>query len=104
MKFNAAYIPGPGGFGPLYWRNEQSGVLAAAVQEYLVSALRQREMPEGQLNLVKEYCIYWIEAPCWVWGDGAEFKKAAGALRAATTREAFTLAMQDLLVFGVDPF
>jgi len=104
MKFEARYVPGPGGLGPVYWRNEASGVLPAAVREYADAVITDREMAPGQFALVKSYCIYWIDAPCWCWGDGGEFKKAAEPLRAATTRKALTEALRCLKVFGVDPF
>jgi len=104
MKFEAPYVPGPGGLGPLYWRNDQSRVLPVAVEAYLAAVLADCEMAPGQFDLVKAYCIYWIDAPCWVWGDGNEFRKYAEALRAATSREALTAALHDLMVFGVDPF
>jgi hypothetical protein len=46
--------------GPLYWRNEQTGVLTAAVFAYL-----NRDPTGDQLELVRKYLEYYIHAPCW---------------------------------------
>jgi hypothetical protein len=52
------YLPPTG--GPLYWRNEQSGVLAAAVKAFI-----QKRAAADQLKLVAQYIEYYIHAPCW---------------------------------------
>lgn len=49
---------------PLYWHDEQSGVLAKAVTAYL-----DGKETEEQLALVIDYCAAWVEAPVWA-GEG----------------------------------
>lgn len=61
---------------PLYWRDEQSGELRLAVTRYFDHCLgpapdataADLEIPPltaRELNLLAEYCRYFINAPCW---------------------------------------
>lgn len=83
--------------GPLYWRDEASGVLPAAVMAYL----HARETP-AQLALVIDYCVYWCEAPCWR-GDGLELTDLRQRGRMVTTRAGLQAWLWDLLRVGIDP-
>jgi hypothetical protein len=58
--------PQPGG-GPLYWRDEESGALRLAFDAYLDHCLdKQQPAPTAeQFALLRDYCDYWIHAPCW---------------------------------------
>lgn len=58
LKIPQIYLPPVG--GPLYWRNEESGVLPAAVSAYL-----HHTATISQLKLLSEYLEYYIHAPCW---------------------------------------
>ena len=52
---------------PLRWLDEQSGILPAAVTSYFEHALDEKKpFTETQLNLVIQYCRYYINAPCWI--------------------------------------
>lgn len=52
---------------PLYWRNEQSGELSAAILAYLNHRIEPTSQPPtpAQLSLVIDYLRYVIYAPCW---------------------------------------
>ena|SRR5579885_2147497 len=85
---------------PLYWGNEQSGQLPAAVVAFLVAATGDGECSDDQRRLVIEYLQYYIKAPCWQ-GPGIE------ALREQATK---LQSMQDVqrwmmncLEEGIDP-
>jgi len=52
------YMPPLG--GPLNWGDEQSGELPSAVMAFF----HKTQTPE-QLELVRQYCEYYIHAPCW---------------------------------------
>jgi hypothetical protein len=103
MKLNLDYIPGPGGAGPLYWMHEQTGVLRKAMIAFFAAQISNLEMAPEQFDLVKAYCIYWMDAPCWSLNGLPEFAKAESAMRAANSRESLTRALGDLLEFGIDP-
>jgi hypothetical protein len=80
--------------GPLYWADEQSGVLPQAVTAYL----QGEETPE-QLALVLEYVRYWLKAPCWR-GDVQEIRQRIDFV---TTRDGLQAFLSDALAFGIDP-
>jgi hypothetical protein len=63
MEIIAPYRP-PLGL-PLYWRDEQSGVLAAAINAYLDNRLQGKELTEDQFELLVAWCGHYIGAPCW---------------------------------------
>jgi hypothetical protein len=51
---------------PLFWKDEQSGVLRNAVRAYLGHGLKpEEELPDEQVELVRAYLDYVIHAPCW---------------------------------------
>jgi hypothetical protein len=50
---------------PLYWGNEQSGQLPAAVVAFLAESTGDGTCSEEQRRLVIEYLKYYIAAPCW---------------------------------------
>ena len=50
---------------PLNWRDEISGVLPAAVGSYLNNRIDGTPLAEHQLELVRAFMKYFIDAPCW---------------------------------------
>lgn len=59
---------------PYYWRDEASGELARAVRAYFEVVCGENaddvevvptRITEGQLELVRDYLVYWVHAPCW---------------------------------------
>lgn len=85
--------------GPLYWRNEQSGLLGQAIEAYF----DRREGAED-LALVIDYCRYWIEAPCWRWDDPGELAELRQRVRSLITRSVLDAWLNDAMGLGIDPF
>jgi hypothetical protein len=52
---------------PLYWRDEQSGQLSAAIWRYLNFVTKKVSTPptEAQIWLIRCYLEHFIMAPCW---------------------------------------
>jgi len=61
---------------PLYWGDEQSGRLPAAVRHYFnwclghapdatAADLGIAPLAPPELQLLVDYCVYFIHAPCW---------------------------------------
>lgn len=65
MKIEAPYLPPFG--GPFYWPHEQTGVLPAAIDRYLNHTMNPEftDISMDDLELVKAYFVYWVNAPCW---------------------------------------
>lgn len=51
---------------PLYWKDEQSGVLPAAIWAFINHKVDSAEPPTvDQIKLIRDYLAYYINAPCW---------------------------------------
>lgn len=50
---------------PLNWRNETSGQLARAVDAYLDNRVVGTEISVLAVEVVRDYLIHYIHAPCW---------------------------------------
>lgn len=115
----AFYVPPFG--APLYWRDEQSGELPAAVIRYFdfclghaadatAADLGVRPLTDRQLQLLCEYCRYWINAPCWE-RNMAGSLTMLGELKILKDRAAALSGLEDIRVWndecsnlGIDPF
>lgn len=51
---------------PLYWGNDVTGEMPAAVRAYHGEVLGEGPMTLRQLELVCAYCVHHIGAPCWL--------------------------------------
>ena len=74
---------------PLYWRDEMSGVLPAAIWAYIAHCAEPLTAPaptSDQLVLTIAYLRYVIAAPCWH-GDGELAALRADAGKLATLRD-----------------
>lgn len=85
---------------PLYWSDEQSGELAAAIAAYLNHMLTQAPFSEGQCALVVDYLCYYIDAPCWQGPDLPQLRQQARTLDSAQTIAAW---IERCLDSGLDP-
>lgn len=64
---------------PLYWGDEQSGELRAAVTRYFEFATGATGEPtDNQVALLRDYLEHFINAPCW---EPTPFKEELAALR-----------------------
>jgi hypothetical protein len=51
---------------PLYWKDEQSGVLPAAIWAFINHKVDGAEAPTAdQIKLIRDYFTHYINAPCW---------------------------------------
>lgn len=93
------YIPPLG--TPLYWRDESSGKLKKAIEQYCYWAAGEsdRKPDLSQFHLIKGYFRYWINAPCWK-GNIAELNKQ---LESIETVEELEPWLNNCLVEGIDP-
>jgi len=55
----------PGGL-PLYWGDEATGTLTAAVRAYYDECLEEGKMTPEQLVYVRAYLVHHINAPVWL--------------------------------------
>lgn len=97
---------------PLRWQDEQSGLLPGAVMAYFDHSInRSKAFTETQLNLVIQYCQYYINAPCWI--DNAvrsgsedvvaEMRRAMAKSMQLRTAEDIDGWIRDCLEMGIDP-
>ena len=87
---------------PLYWRDEVSGVLPAAVWAYLHHMAGAGPAPTAeQLALVIDYARYFIEAPCW---SGEELPELRRRARQLSTLEDLAAWVEAAFRSALDPF
>lgn len=98
MMQDAPYVPP---FGtPLYWGNEQSGVLRAAVMAFYATSLGKGTCSESELRLVIDYAQYVIGAPCWQGPEIEALRESAKHLRSVTDINRW---IGECLSEGIDP-
>jgi hypothetical protein len=95
MQMPQMYIPPLN--TPLYWGNEQTGVLQAAILAYF-----EHKTTSEQLQIVLDYCRYVINAPCWKGPDGVveAVQKQASEMR---TQEDIDVWIEACMELGIDP-
>ncbi|MBE9182892.1 hypothetical protein IQ268_30615 [Oculatella sp. LEGE 06141] len=89
---------------PFYWRNEMSGLLAQAISIYVNYAAGEitLEPTEDQIQLVRDYFEYVINAPCWH-DEGGELERLKETLKHANSVGALNLWLDDCLKIAIDP-
>ena len=100
---------------PIYWRNETSGRLAAAVEAYFAPYAEPDDGPVPELSpehlkLIKAYLVKHLLAPCY-WKNPAASSAEKEALqiavneaRAIANRADLRVLIDALLKIGIDPF
>lgn len=94
---------------PLYWRNEPSGLLAAAVMAMHAHGAdpKQPGPSAEQLGMIARYAQYYINAPCWDIASEvfatelAQLRAQAKAMKTLADVQAW---IGQCLNIGVDPF
>lgn len=87
--------------GPLYWRDEVSGVLTTAVLAYLNDTAS-----DASLKLLADYLEYYIHAPCWdIPGNAfadelAELRRSSKTMQTAEEIDDWISRAMDI---GIDP-
>src|SRR5712691_302593 len=90
--------------GPLRFQDDVSGVLPAAVIAYFAS----HATPE-QFELVRDYCEYYLNAPCWDNNphhddeSSAELAGLREEVKTLKTAEALNTWIHKCLDIGIDP-
>lgn len=92
------YVPPLG--TPLYWGNEQSGTLPAAVRAYFAAATGDGYCTEDELRLVIDYLRYVIDAPCW---QGPQIEALRANAKYLHSIEAVKRWILACLKEGIDP-
>jgi hypothetical protein len=82
---------------PLYWMNETSGHLEAAVIAYL----NERELNRGDIDLLKSYFAIWTNAT--VWSESDELDKLRQSIGAIATIADIDRWLDRALNMGIDP-
>lgn len=98
------YLPPTG--GPLYWQKEISGVLPAAMNAYVKHSAdnREPEPNEEQIEAVRVYFEYYIEAPCWDIAAGPKiFKELKIMIKVAKTVGELDKFVNGCMEVGLDP-
>ncbi len=106
MKLTLPYLPPHD--TPLRWMDEQSGQLTTAVHTFIDTGLGRATATPAHLEMVRAYCDYYINAPCWVSPDIDEQTiQEIMALRTqvteATTFKALDVWIHECLKVGLDP-
>src|SRR5581483_8856908 len=91
--------------GPLRWQDDVTGVLPAAVKAFIDEGLGRAKCAPEQIELVRDYCEYYINAPCW---QTESMETAFENLRARIKRQPISAQdlgtwITDCLEVGLDP-
>ncbi len=102
-RMPAIYRPPTG--GPLRWQDDVTGVLPAAVLAFLDFSLGVNvAFTAEQLDLVRDYCQYYINAPCWNTTDmEAAFVELRERIIGVQAVEELDKWLHDCLDIGIDP-
>ena len=101
--FPRFYLPPVG--GPLYWRDETTGVLAGAILVFIAHvANKSNAAPSAdQIELIRDYLDYWINAPCWREFESGELLKLREEVKTLKTTEEVHKWLMTALDAGIDP-
>jgi hypothetical protein len=86
----------------MYWRDERSGKLVAAVHAYLAFRCKKGPCPDPrQIELLARYLQYVIDAPCWCATE--ELQQLRDRARHLQTCDGIAAWIHDALDIGIDP-
>lgn len=91
---------------PWDWQDDETGDVPRAVWAYLGYKAAEPPKPERrQIDLLRDYLIHYIEAPCWEKPGGvtpelADLRRRAQEIRSIEDIDAF---IQGCLEIGIDP-
>jgi hypothetical protein len=92
--------------GPLRWQDDVTGELPAAVMAFFG---HRQEITPDQLELVRQYCEYYMLAPCWDMNPHhdeetrEELRQARKDIKNVKTREELNSWIHQCLEMGIDP-
>lgn len=89
---------------PLYWMDEQSGKLRAAVRDYFSWVIGEADEPKtGTTELLRQYLEHFVNAPCWR-GHAAELARLRAKVKGIKTCGDIRGWLGEALNIGLDPF
>lgn len=91
--------------GPLRWQDDTSGKLPEAVHAFFEVSGAPPLTPE-RLELVREYCQYYINAPCWKTDgpDQALWTRLREDVQHITAKAAMIHWLEQTIEVTIDPF
>lgn len=96
---------------PMPWFAERSGKLAQAVKNFIShDPAKPEPLDPLELQMVINYAIYYIEAPCWLGAHTQKWEYIEKILalreqaRKMKTLEELYDFLLDALSYGIDPF
>jgi len=94
-----ALLPDP----PRYWRDEASGVLAAAVEAYLTN----KPLTLNDLRYLRNYCVQWVNSSAWDLNPFEDGRNALANLRESARQihsvQQLDRWLHDAVDLGMDP-
>jgi hypothetical protein len=108
LKMPNVYLPPAG--GPLRWQDDVTGVFPRAIKAFMAEGLGHTPATPEQVELVRDYCQYYINAPCWEVGSEEDtpklfkaFKELRERIKSLRTSREIALWISDCLNIGIDP-
>ncbi len=106
-KMPNIYRPPTG--GPLRWQDDVTGELPAAVTAFIDHQLRRTTITPEQIELIRDYFEYYINAPCWETGEGEDsayhedFTSLRKRVKTLKSTEELDVWIKECLNVGLDP-
>lgn len=90
--------------GPLRWQDDTSGELPRAVKAFFKHQC-VASLSATHLELVRDYCEYYINAPCWFSEHmETEFAQLRARIKTVASADELNAWLHDALGVGIDPF
>ncbi len=90
--------------GPLRWQDDVSGELPAAMKAFVDHHVVKTPITPEQIELVREYFEYYINAPCWtVEGMETQFTRLRESIKTLKSVQEIDAWIHQCLEVGIDP-
>lgn len=86
--------------GPLYWRNEQSGLLSIAVHRYF----EQKPLHSNLIEILRDYLLHWINCPAFRFNPEEIREQLRMQASEITSKEDLDRVIDACLHQALDPF
>jgi hypothetical protein len=86
---------------PLYWMDEQSGELKNAINAYLDHQIKGAAVTDGQIELIRDFLEYYVNAPCWQGEEELAYLRLA--VREVRSAKAIAEWIDKAKALGMDP-
>ena len=100
------YMPPTG--TPLFWEDDQTGALRDSMNAFFNTNPDSLELTQERFELVKDYLLYWVEAPLWTrWAKKArkenDLVRLTRMIMAATAKRDIEEWLVNGVTMGIDP-